>query len=157
MAGDLSTNLDPAHLQLLLNKEKLAQETDMRLSKHDKSQSNKGKPMSDVYYAQSLFREAFPQRRYGSVKAALYEAHRFISRRVRKDFTERRVRSLWEGTAKRIDAEEMEALKAALQEEALREQTELRTRLALLDEKIAHFDARAASQALESKSQQVGR
>lgn len=112
------------------------------LSKRDKQTSNKGKRMSDVFYAQNIFREAFPQRRYGSVKAALYEAHRFISRRVRKDFTERRVRSLWEGTAKRIDAEEMEALKAALMEESRREQHELRARLALLDEKIAAAEAR---------------
>ncbi|KQV31119.1 hypothetical protein [Rhizobium sp. Root1204] len=121
----------------------IAQETDKVLSKRDKKTSNKGKRMSDVFYAQNLFREAFPQRRYGSVKAALYEAHRFISRRVRKDFTERRVRSLWEGTAKRVDAEEMEALKAALMEEGHREQRELRARLASLDEKLAGYAAAA--------------
>lgn len=127
------------------------------LSKSDKEVSNKGKRMSDVYFAQTMFREAFPQRRYGSVKAALYEAHRFISRRVRKDFTERRVRSIWEGTAKRIDAEEMEALKAALQEEARREQNELRARLASLDEKIAAFEAAAHREALARPLSEMGR
>lgn len=111
------------------------------LSNRDKETSSRGKRMSDVFYAQHLFREAFPQRRYGSVKAALFEAHRFLSRRVRKDFTERRVRSLWEGTAKRVDAEEMEALKAALMEENRREQRELRARLASLDEKLAGYAA----------------
>lgn len=110
------------------------------MSNRDKQTSIRGKRMSDVFYAQNIFREAFPQRRYGSVKAALYEAHRFLSRRVRKDFTERRARSLWEGTAKRIDAEEMEALKAALHEEARREQIEIRARLAALDEKLAAFE-----------------
>jgi len=95
----------------------------------------------------------FSQRRYGSVKAALYEAHRFISRRVRKDFTERRVRSLWEGTARRVDAEEMEALKAALIEEARREQMELRSRLAALDKKVADFDARASGEAMAGAGQ----
>ncbi len=118
------------------------------LSNRDKDVSSKDKRMTDVVYAQGLFREAFPQRRYGSVKAALYEAHRFISRRVRKDFTERRARCLWEGTAKRIDAEEMEALKAALMEETRREQRELRARLASLDEKLAAVEAIAHREAV---------
>lgn len=120
------------------------------LSKRDKnlSKSNRVRPMSDVFYAQNLFREAFPERRYGSVKAALYEAHRFLSRKVAKEFTYRRARSIHEGTARRIDAEEMEALKAAINEEARREQIELRARLAALDEKIASFSQRTASEAL---------
>lgn len=113
--------------------------------------------MSDICAAQNLLRDAFPVRRYGKVEAAFYEAHRFISRRVRKDFTERRTRSIWEGTAKRIDAEEMEALKAALQEEARREQNELRARLASLDEKIAAFEARAHREALARPVQDMGR
>lgn len=107
------------------------------LSKSDKHASIKGKRMTDVFYAQSIFREAFPTRRYGSVKAALYEARRTISRHVRKEFTDRRARSIWEGTARRIDAEEMEALKSALIEENAREAVELRARLAALDEVLA--------------------
>ena len=60
----------------------------------------------------------------------------------------RRVRSIWEGTARRIDSEEMDALREAVKEEARREQIELRTRLASLDEKIAAFDAATSRQAV---------
>lgn len=127
------------------------------LSNRDKEQSNRAKLMSDVFYAQNLFREAFPERRYGSVKAALYEAHRFLSRKVTKEFTYRRARSIHEGTARRIDAEEMEALKLALIEESKREQQTLRARLASLDEKIAAYEAVAHRQAMEGAGNQMGR
>ena len=127
------------------------------LSKRDKEQSNRAKLMSDVFYAQNLFREAFPERRYGSVKAALYEAHRFLSRKVSKEFTYRRARSIHEGTARRIDAEEMEALKLALIEESIREQEELRARLAALDETIAAFEKRVAREALAESRQSPDR
>lgn len=118
------------------------------LSNRDKKSSNRDKTMSDVFYAQNLFREAFPESRYGSVKAALYAAHRTLSRKLAKEFTYRRARTIHEGKARRIDAEEMEALKAAINEEARREQIELRARLAALDEKIASFSQRTASEAL---------
>lgn len=127
------------------------------LSKRDKDLPKRDKLMSDVFYAQNLFREAFPERRYGSVKAALYEAHRFLSRKVTKEFTYRRARSIHEGTARRIDAEEMEALKLALIEESKREQQHLRARLASLDEKIAAFEAVTHRQAMESAGNQMGR
>jgi hypothetical protein len=138
-----------------LNKGNFAQEnvkvlgnTNTSLSNNDKEKRNRKKGMSDVCLAQGLLRDAFPPRRYGKVESAFYEAHKFISRRVHKQFTLRRVRSIWEGTARRIDNEEMEALKAALIEEHMREQRELRTRLASLDEKIAAFDARISREAL---------
>lgn len=127
------------------------------LSKSDKETSNKGKRMSDVFYAQNLFREAFPQRRYGSVKAALYEARRSISRRVQKEFTDRRARSIWEGTARRIDSEEMKALEAALLEEHRREQAELRSRLATLDETLAAREAAAHRATLARPIKEMGR
>lgn len=110
------------------------------LSNNDKAKPNRKKGMSDVCLAQGLLKDAFPSRRYGKVESAFYEAHKFISRRVHKQFTLRRVRSIWEGTARRIDSEEMEALKAALIEEHKREQFELRARLASLDEKLAAFN-----------------
>lgn len=123
--------------------------TNTSLSNNDKATANrKKKGMSDVCLAQGLLRDAFPSRRYGKVESAFYEAHKFISRRVHKQFTLRRVRSIWEGTARRIDSEEMEALKAALIEEHQREQRELRAKLASLDEKIAAFDARKTGEAL---------
>ena len=126
------------------------------LSNRDKNSSNKGKPMTDVFYAQNIFREAFPPRRYGSVKAALYEARRAISRHVRKEFTDRRARSIWEGTARRIDAEEMRALEAALLEETRREQDELRARLAALDQTIAAREAALAGAPLAKAVGPVG-
>lgn len=112
-------------------------------AKSDKDEASRAKKMTDAFYAQNLLREAFPEQRYGSVKAAIYAAHRFISRKVAKEFTPRRVRAIRDGTARRIDAEEMEALKAALMEESHREQRELRARLAALDEKLADYAAAA--------------
>lgn len=116
------------------------------LSKRDKAKRNKA--MSDVAFAQSLFKEAFPERRYGSVKNLLFEAQRFIARHVQKDFTHRRARSIWEGSARRIDSEEMDALRIAVLEESKREQRELRARLAALDAKLANADAYMARTSL---------
>lgn len=123
------------------------------LSNSDKNSANKAKVMTDAFYAQNILKEAFPEQRYGSVKGAIYAAYRFISPKVTKDITERRIRSIRDGTARRIDAEEMEALKAALIEEARREQTELRSRLAALDKKVAAFDARVAGRSLAGAGQ----
>jgi hypothetical protein len=109
--------------------------------------------MSDAFYAQNLLREAFPEQRYGSVKGAIFAAYRFVSPMVSKDLTQRRIRAIRDGTARRIDAEEMEALKAALQEESRREQRELRARLAALDEKLAAFDAVTAREEMAEASQ----
>lgn len=137
----------------------MPEESNKVLSKRDKnpSKSNRARPMSDVFYAQNLFREAFPESRYGSVKAALYEAHRFLSRKVAKEFTYRRARSIHEGTARRIDAEEMEALKLALIEESKREQQNLRARLASLDETIAAYEANYHRSKVERTGGQMGR
>ena len=118
------------------------------LSFHNKDLSNRDKAMNDVAYAQNLFSEAFPRRRYGSVKAMIFEGQKFISRHVRKEFTERRARSIWEGTARRIDSEEMEALRIAAIEESKREQRELRARLASLDEKLAAMASAESGSAL---------
>lgn len=111
--------------------------------------------MSDTAYAQSLFNEAFPVGRHGSVKAALYAGYRFLSPRLQKEFTLRRARAIREGQAKRIDAEEMAALRAAQLEEARNEQRELRARLARLDASLALLDAEATGAALASKGQRV--
>lgn len=115
------------------------------LSNSDKDSAKRAKVMSDAFYAQNLLREAFPESRYGSVKGAIFAAYRFVSPKVTKQVTPRRIRSIRDGKARRIDAEEMEALKAAIIEEAHREQQELRARLAALDKKVAAFDARVAS------------
>jgi len=134
----------------------MTQETDNVLTKPDKDLSKRDKKMSDVFYAQSLLREAFPRSRYGKVDAVFYEARKFLNRRVNKEVTLRRVRTIWEGRARRIDSEEMEALKAALIEEERREQKELRARLAALDEKIAAFDAITVGKAVAPDRQHPG-
>ncbi|WP_336057353.1 hypothetical protein [Nitratireductor sp. CH_MIT9313-5] len=106
------------------------------------SQRDKDKAMSDTAYYSDLMREAFPKARYGAAKAAIYAAYRFMGPKVQKPFTERRARSIWEGTARRIDAEEAEVLRLAKLEEAKREQRELRERLSELDATLAALDAR---------------
>lgn len=102
------------------------------------SQQDKVMAITDTTAAQSLFDEGFPARRYGSAKAAINAAYRFISNRVAKQFTYRRARSLKEGTARRVDSEEMDALRLAVLEENRREQQELRSRLAALDKILAN-------------------
>lgn len=106
------------------------------------------KSMSDVALAQGMIRDAFPRDLYGGYKAAVYAAYRFISPRVSKQFTLRRAAAIWNGEARRIDMEEAAALQTALIEEAQNETRRLRARLAALDEKIAAFSERTASEAL---------
>lgn len=96
--------------------------------------------MSDTDYHCWMIREAFPRQRYGGTKGAIYAAFRFIAPKVTKQFTERRARSIWEGTARRIDAEESAAIRLAKIEEARREQRELRERLSSLDAALAVLD-----------------
>lgn len=127
------------------------------LSECDKETSIKDRAMSDVLSARNLFRDAFSERRHGSVKAAIYAGYRFIGRQVAKPFTERRARSIHEGTAKRIDSEEMDALRLAVFEESKREQSELRSRLAALDELLASYDPSSAGQALAGSGLSAGR
>jgi hypothetical protein len=110
--------------------------------------SKRRKGMSDTVLAQGMIREAFPRDLYGGYKAAVYAAYRFISPRVSKQFTLRRAAAIWNGEARRIDMEEAAALQTALIEEAQNETKRLRARLAALDEKIASFSQRTASEAL---------
>ena len=101
-------------------------------------------------------RDAFPKDRHGSVYAAQYAAFDYLRRAVSKNMTFRRARSIWEGAAKRIDAEEAEALKRAKIEEARREYIELRARLARLEEAIAVADAAASGPSLASSGPTTG-
>ena len=116
----------------------------------------KGKDMDDVLHARELLRHGFPETRYGSVKGLLYEAQRYISRKVKKEFTHRRTRSIWEGTARRIDSEEMDALRLAVIEESKREQHELRARLASLDAMLASVDEAFHGETLAALRAQQG-
>lgn len=135
----------------------MASNEDSRLSMDDKLKMKMDKAMSDVVYAQNLFKEAFPERRYGSIKAMLNHAHLFISRRVRKEFTHRRARSIWEGQARRIDSEEMDALRLAVIEESRIEQRELRARLASLDAMLSSIDPSFDRSSAEEVRIQKGR
>lgn len=103
--------------------------------------------MSDTAFYSEKMRSSFPKTRYGGSKAAIYAAYRFISPKVTKVFTERRARSIWEGQARRIDAEEAAIIRLAEIEEAKREQLELRARLARVDEALAMADAEFRRQA----------
>jgi hypothetical protein len=130
--------------------------TDKVLEIDPKSLSGGDKKMSDVAFAQNLFREAFPASRYGKASAAILAAYRFLKPRVEprieREFTLRRARSLHEGSVRRVDGAELEALKQAQIEEHKREQRELRDRLLRLDAALAvvdeafHGETRAAIQ-----------
>lgn len=104
------------------------------------SQQDKSKSMSDTVFYQGVVRETWPIARFGSVKASLNAMHRFVSPRVSKEFTHRRARSIWEGTARRIDAEEASAIQKAQIEEARCERQQLHARLARLDAALAVAD-----------------
>lgn len=118
------------------------------LGRRPKAKFNGKKVMSPTLAARELMRDAWPIQRYGKLDNVFYNAVRFISPRVNKDFTPRRARSIWEGSARRIDSEEMDALRAALIEEAHREQQELRARLAALDKKVAAFNESVAGRSV---------
>lgn len=125
----------------------MQQRKDKVLSEYDKRAS-----MCDTAYHMNLMREAFPRERYGGAKSAIYAAFRYMSPKVHKPFTERRARSIWEGTAKRIDAEESAVLKKAALEGARREQAELRERLARLDASLAAYGEDQAGETLATNS-----
>ena len=118
--------------------------------------SDKDKGMSDTAYYRDLVRETWPQARFGSVKASLNAMHRFVSPKVTKEFTHRRARSIWEGTARRIDAEEATAFQKAQIQEARREREELHARLSRLDEALAAIDQEFHGPTLEALRYQAG-
>lgn len=118
-------------------------------------QSDKEKSVSDTAFYSDVMREAFPRHRYGGAKAAIYAAYRYIAPKVTKQFTERRARSIWEGTARRIDAEESAVLIKAQVEEARREQRELRERLARLDTALAMADEAFHSETIAALREQA--
>lgn len=104
------------------------------------SKNDKGVSMSDTVFAQHVVKEAFPRERYGSVKAAQLAAYDYLRRRLSGNVTLRRVRSIWEGKAKRIDGQEKDALRRAQIEEARNEYQALRGRLASLEAALAVAD-----------------
>lgn len=72
--------------------------------------------MHSVTTAQNLIQDVFPASKYGSVKQAVNEAYNRLRRHyVRKypdleQLTIRRVETLWQGTARRVEWHEVAAL-----------------------------------------------
>ena len=114
--------------------------------------------MSDVAEAQALFKQAWPESKFGfSVKVMIAEAYRFMSPRLEKRLTYRRVETIWQGTARRIDGEEKDVLRLAVLEEHRREQREIRARLAYLDARLASVDEEFHGPTLEAMREQARR
>lgn len=121
------------------------------VSKEDKAMSTATDPQT----AQRILRDVWSPQKYGSVQAALYEAHRYISRRVQKEFTVRRARAIREGKARRIDAEELDVMRQAEIEDMRNEQKALRARLASLDEMLSRSDEAFHSETLAALREQA--
>lgn len=135
----------------------------VRIDRKDLSKPDKeGSVMSAVTDAQARMHLAWPdlKRRVG-VEATLYQVWQFmrplVEPRIERKFTLRRVRSIHEGKCKRIDGAEFDALDLAILKEARNEQRKLRTRLAVLDERIASYHARKAEREMAAEIAQVRR
>jgi len=140
----------------------------MKIDNKSLHERSKGK-MNDVLEAQTLFKDAFPRWRYSSVKEMINDGYRFLSRQASKDITHRRVETIWQGTARRIDGQEKDALRKAVEVERLRrvdaakeaieedrrEQKQLRARLAALDARLATTDPEFFGPAMEAHSAQA--
>lgn len=106
---------------------------------------------TDVIEAQSLFKQAWPLGRYdGSVQRVIQEAYRFLSPKLDKTLTYRRVETIWQGKARRIDGEEKDLLRQAVREEHEREIREIRARLAYLAERLSVGDQEFHGPTLEA-------
>lgn len=101
--------------------------------------SKRGGFMTDAHYAADLIHDTYPIRAGRNVKAAIGDAFEALKRRERglpagvlrerpRQWTERRVRSLWFREARRIDHYEIEDLTAIAVEEARIERQRLKAR-----------------------------
>lgn len=113
--------------------------------------------MDDIAEAQMLFSQGFPRWRYTSVKDMVNAGYAFMSPKLTKKVTHRRIETIWQGKARRIDGQEKDALRLAVLEESRREQSELRARLAALDKMLAASDETSACQTLAAVGTQAGR
>ena len=115
--------------------------------------------MTDAAFASDLIRESFPAGAGRNVQAAIGAAFEALKRRERKlpkdilrerqrQWTERRVKSLWFREARRVDHYEIQDLTAVAVEEARLERQRLQARQDRLAALIAAAD--------ESEDQRVG-
>lgn len=109
-------------------------------------------PMTDAAFASDLIRESFPAGAGRNVQAAIGAAFEALKRRERKlpkdvlrerqrQWTERRVKSLWFREARRVDHYEIQDLTAVAVEEARLERQRLQARQDRLAALIAAADA----------------
>ena len=110
--------------------------------------------MSDVAIARGVMHEVWPARAGRPAKACMGMIYDALKRRERKlrrecpeeyksrqrEWTERRVRSIWEGDARRIDSYEMTDLEAAAVEAAREERREYLARSERLAKFISSFE-----------------
>lgn len=113
--------------------------------------SPKGSEMSDVTMARSLVQETWPERPGRPIKsciAAIFDALKRVERGLPREvarerpraWTERRVRAIWHGEARRIDNYEMADLERAAVEEARHAYRESIERAARLAAFLEHQD-----------------
>jgi len=116
-----------------------------RLAKKMETVTKEGKTLSDVSQARKLIREAFPITEHGNAKRAVWAAYRKMKLK-----TERRARSIWNGEARLIKAEEMRAIENAAIEQARRDYIQAKNRVEALKQHIAsehaHFHGGSSGQ-----------
>ena len=108
--------------------------------------------MTDTHFAAELIHEAYPVNPARNVKAAIGDAFEALKRRERnlpqdvlrerpRQWTERRVRSLWFREARRVDHYEIQDLTAVAVEEARLERQRLKARELRLEAFLASHQA----------------
>lgn len=108
--------------------------------------------MTDAHFAADLIHETYPIRAGRNVKAAIGDAFEALKRRERqlpkdvlrerpRQWTERRVKSLWFREARRVDHYEIQDLTAVAVEEARVERQRLKAREERLTAILAAADA----------------
>ena len=123
----------------------------------------KGEPrMSDASAAMEAMQRAFPEKRYGSVKAAIGACYDQMTRHYVKRYegfkrwTLRRAETIWQGIACRIDAFEMDALREAeARQEAYAQATQLYSTAAYLRQTDEDFHSETIA-ALECAAAEAG-
>ena len=112
----------------------------MDISTNLSDDSSKGqRQMTDTTFASELMQDTFPIRAGRNVKAAIGDAFSALKQRERqlprdvlrerpRQWTERRVRALWNREARRVDHYEIQDLTAVAVEEARHERQRLKAR-----------------------------
>lgn len=137
----------------------------METSSESLDGSSKGEiAMTDAHYAADLIHETYPIRAGRNVKAAIGDAFLALKRRERqlpvdvlrerpRQWTERRVKALWNREARRVDHYEIQDLTAVAVEEARHERARLRAR----EQRLEAFLTSQASSGDSPSDQRVGR